>query len=114
MPIVWMRIPNGTPPQLEPYLDDPVGLERFVRDVVDGEGAELIALYFEVGRPVAYAVVAELDDFIAIKAVCRVLGAEAVTKLLRVDQAVEAVERDRSIRARLSGEPGEGATSATS
>ena len=122
MPQSWLRLSNGTPPQLEPYVNDPAGLKEFVESVLSAvrqvreEEAEtaLIDLYFEVGRPVAYALVRGLDDPITMKAVCRILGAEGFTKLLTVEQAMAAVGRDQTIRDRLGGEPGQESTSTTS
>ena len=121
MPQSWLRLSNGTPPQLEPYIDDPAGLKEFVESVLSSvrqvreeeAQTELIDLYFEVGRPVAYALVRGLDDPITMKAVCRTLGAEGFTKLLTVEQATLAVDRDRAIRTQLGGEPGPDSTSAT-
>ena len=63
LPQSWLRLSNGTPPQLEPYIDDPAGLKEFVESVLSSvrqvreeeAQTELIDLYFEVGRPVAYA-----------------------------------------------------------
>jgi len=122
LPQSWLRLSNGTPPQLEPYVNDPAGLKEFVESVLSAvrqvreEEAEtaLIDLYFEVGRPVAYALVRGLDDPITMKAVCRILGAEGFTKLLTVEQAMAAVGRDQTIRDRLGGEPGQESTSTTS
>lgn len=122
LPQSWLRLSNGTPPQLEPYIDDPAGLKEFVESVLSSvrqvreeeAQTELIDLYFEVGRPVAYALVRGLDDPITMKAVCRTLGAEGFTKLLTVEQATLAVDRDRAIRTQLRGEPGPDSTSATS
>jgi len=42
-----------------------------------------------------------LDDYLAVKAVARVLGAEGFLKLVDTDQAVEAIEREKMIRERL-------------
>jgi hypothetical protein len=123
LPQSWLRLSNGTPPQLEPYVNNPAGLKDFVESVLSAvrqvrevEEAEtaLIDLYFEVGRPVAYALVRGLDDPVTMKAVCRILGAEGFTKLLTVEQAMDAVGRDQTIRDRLGGEPGQESTSTTS
>lgn len=102
MPQKWLRLPTGPSTELEPYRDEPKRLEEYVRLVVESEGAQLEAVYFDVGRPVVYAHVANLDDYIAAKAVCGALGAEDATKMLTVRQAVEAVEREQVIRDRLS------------
>jgi hypothetical protein len=102
MPRGWLAVSTGTPPELEPYRDDPRGLERYVRAVVEGAGARFEALYFDVDRPVAYALVEGLDDFISIKAVRSILGAVDLTKLITVDQAADdAVRREHDIRGRL-------------
>jgi hypothetical protein len=100
MPRLWMAVPNGTPPELEPYVDDPEGLERFVREIVEGAGARLEALFFDVARPTAFALVEGLDEFRTIRAVRKALGAEVLNKLLTVEQAVEATEQERAFRRR--------------
>jgi hypothetical protein len=104
MPRGWLRLRTGTPPQLEPYRDDPRGLYEFVKAVVEAADAELLDFYFAAGRPVAYALVKDLDDFISIKAVVRILGAEDFKKLITVDHAVEALGREQTIRQRLAPE----------
>jgi hypothetical protein len=102
MPRGWLAVSTGTPPELEPYRDDPRALERYVRAVVEGAGARFEALYFDVDRPVAYALVEGLDDFISIKAVRSILGAVDLKKLITVDQAADdAVRREQDIRGRL-------------
>jgi hypothetical protein len=104
LPRKWLRVPNGTPPQLEPFVDDPLGLVEFVEGVLRkvreerNEEAELLDVYFEVGRPVAHVLVRGLDDPITLKAVCRILGAEGVTELITVEQFTDAIRRDRGIR----------------
>jgi hypothetical protein len=98
MPVGLMKLRTGTPPELEGYHDDPAGLYNHVKGVVQRAGAQLEALYFDIGKERAYALVTDLDDYIAVKAVARVLGAEGFIKMITVDQAVEAVERDREIR----------------
>ena len=107
MPQTWIKVPTGTPPWLEPFRDDPVGLKRFVEGVVGyvreayGErDAQVVDVYIEVDEPIAYVLVRDLDDPITLKAVCRYLGAEGFTKLLRVEQAAEAVQRYDAIRNR--------------
>jgi hypothetical protein len=103
MPRVWLAVSTATPPELEPYRDDPRGLEGYVRSVVQEAGARFEALYFDVDRPVAYALVEGLDDFITIKAVSSILGVVEHKKLITVDQAAdEAVRRERDTRGRLS------------
>ena len=104
MPQKWLRVPTGTPPELERFVDDPVGLKEYVQNVLSrAQGfqkaqIELIEVYFEVGRPVAHVLVKDLDDPITVKAVCRILGAEGFTELLRADQVASAIERERTIR----------------
>jgi hypothetical protein len=100
LPQKWFRVPNGTPPQLEQYVNDPVGLKRYVEDVLSSvqqyqeEEIKLIEVYFEVGRPVAHVLVKDLDDPITVKAVCRALGAEGFTEMLTADQFVTAMGRE--------------------
>ncbi len=98
MPVGLMQLRTSTPLELERYRDDPQGLHNHVKGVIQRAGAQLEALYFDIGKERAYALVTDLDDYIAVKAVARALGAEGFTKLITVDQAVKAVERDREIR----------------
>ncbi len=98
MPVGLMKLRTATPPELEGFRDDPEGLYNYVKGVVERAGAALEALYFDIGEEQAFALVTGLDDYIAVKGVARVLGAEGFLKLITVDQAVEAVERDRQIR----------------
>jgi hypothetical protein len=102
MPIVFARFPIATAPEIEQFRDDPRGLAERVRQIVEGiEGVRLVDLYFDVGRPVAYAVVEGLDDFRDMAAVSSYLGAEDLVKAIRVEDAVAAVERKRAVRDRL-------------
>ena len=100
MPHKWIRVPNGTPPQLERFVDDPVGLKNYVQEVLSSvqqhqeREIQLIEVYFEVGRPVAHVLVKDLDDLITVKAVCRALGAEGFTELLTADQFEIAMRRE--------------------
>ena len=63
MPQKWFRVPNGTPPELERFVDNPEGLKEYVQDVLSraqqfqDAPIELIEVYFEVGRPVAHVLV---------------------------------------------------------
>jgi hypothetical protein len=98
MPVGMMKLRTATPPELQGYHDDPAGLYDYVKRVVEGAGAQLEDLYFDIGKERAYALVRDLDDYIAVKAVARILGAEGFIKLITVDQAVEAVDRDSQIR----------------
>ena len=105
MPVGMMRLSTATPEWLEQFRDDPRGLFNYVKAVVDavevGDGfptPELRDLYFEIGRERAYALIKDLDDYVAVKAVARVLGAEGFLKLVDTDGAVEAIERANRIR----------------
>ena len=99
MPVGLLRLRTATPPELERFHDDPQGLRAFVSGVVQRAGAELIELYFDVGREHAYAIVESLDDYVTFKAVSRILGTEDYVKVLPVDKAVEAIELERRLRA---------------
>ncbi len=100
MPHKWFRVPNGTPPQLERFVDDPAGLKEHVQDVLRGlqryqeQEIQLIEVYFEVGRPVAHVLVKDLDDLVSVKAFCRALGVEGFTELLNVEQFQIALGRE--------------------
>ena len=104
MPVGMMRLRTATPERLERFRDDPRGLFDYVKGVVDAvevpEGfprPELKDLYFEIGQERAYALIKDLDDYVAVKAVARVLGAEGFLKLVDTDGAVEAFARANSI-----------------
>jgi hypothetical protein len=107
LPQKWFRVPNGTPPELERFVDNPEGLKEYVQDVLSraqrfqDAPIELIEIYFEVGRPVAHVLVKDLDDPITVKAVCRILHAEDFTELLRADQVRSAIEREQAIESAL-------------
>lgn len=105
LPQKWFRVPTGTPPELERFVDNPRGLKEYVQNVLTrAQGfqesrIELIEVYFEVGRPVAHVLVKDLDDPITVKAVCRILGAEGFTELLTAEQVESAIEeREPTIR----------------
>jgi hypothetical protein len=104
LPQKWLRVPNGTPPELERFVDNPEGLKEYVQDVltraqeVQGAPIQLIEVYFEVGRPVAHVLVRGLDDSATVKAVCRILGTEGFTELLTADQVRSAIDQDPAIR----------------
>jgi hypothetical protein len=103
LPQKWFRVPNGTPPELERFVDNPEGLKEHVQDVLSraqqfqDAPIELIEVYFEVGRRVAHVLVKNLDDPITVKAVCRILHVEGMTELLTADQVRSAIERERAI-----------------
>src|SRR5262245_29935535 len=105
MPVGMMRLSTATPEWLEQFRDDPVGLEEFVKRVlavveVDPKPT-LKDLYFEIGRERAYAVIENLDDYVAVKAVARVLGAEGFLKVVTTAQAAQAIGQARRIREQL-------------
>ena len=98
MPVGLMRLRTATPPELELFHDDPEGLRDFVRGVIERAGAEFVNIYFDIGGEHAYVIVKNLDDYLDVKAVSRILGAESFTKLITVAQAVEAIGRERGFR----------------
>jgi uncharacterized protein with GYD domain len=98
MPVGLLTLRTATPAELEAYHDDPERLENFVRAVIERAGAELLNLYFDIGEERAYAIVKDLDDYLDVKAVSRILGAEGYTKMVTVAQAVEAIGREPSYR----------------
>ena len=100
MPVGIHKLPTGPQSTLAEFRDDPEGLRDYVAQVITAanDEAELLDLYFDIGKEQAYAVVKNLDDFVAVKAVSRILGAEGFTKTVPVDKASEAVELERQIR----------------
>lgn len=104
MPQKWFRVPNGTPPELERFVDHPEDLTGYVQEALSraqqyqDATIELIEVYFEVGRPVAHVLVRNLDDPITVKAFCRILHVEGFTELLTADQVRTALEREQAMR----------------
>jgi hypothetical protein len=103
-----MRLSTATPEWLERFRDDPEGLKKFVGDVLAKVEVEpgkpqprLNDLYFEIGRERAYAVIENLDDYVAVKAVARILGAEGFLKLVTAPQAADAIKKANGIRGQL-------------
>jgi hypothetical protein len=95
-----MKLPTGPQATLARFRDDPEGLRDYVARVITAadDEAELKDLYFDIGKEQAYALVKDLDDYTAVKAVSRILGAEGFKKMVPVDKASEAVELERQIR----------------
>lgn len=104
MPVGMMRLSTATPEWLTQFHDDPDGLEGHINDVLDQVEAqgyprpELLGLFFEIGRERAYALIKDLDDYVAVKAVARALGADGFLKLVTTAQAVDAVALENNIR----------------
>ena len=98
MPVGFLTLRTATPPELEQFHDDPQGFRDYVSGVVERAGAELIELFFDIGEERAYALVQDLDDYVDVKAVSRILGAEGFLKMIRVEQAVDAVGREPGYR----------------
>jgi hypothetical protein len=106
MPVGMMRISTATPEWLKPFHDHPEQLEEFVESVlakveVEGPQPTLKDLYFEIGRERAYAVIENLDDYVAVKAVARVLGAEGFLKVVPTDKAGDAIDEANRILGEL-------------
>jgi hypothetical protein len=98
MPIIWGAFSTASTPEVHERREDPRALRDYVAGVVDRAGATLEDLYFEAGAERACALIVDLDDYINLKAVAGVLGFDHVTKLLNVDQAVEARKREGDFR----------------
>jgi hypothetical protein len=105
MPVGMMKLPTGPQSTLAPFRDKPEELKDYVARVIKqaDDEAELIDLYFDVGKEQAYAVVRNLDDDAKVKAVSRILGAEGYKKTVPSDKAADAVELERQIREGLGG-----------
>lgn len=100
MPIIWINIPTGSSPGVHERRSKPKELKQYVRDVVENSypararnKPKLHELYFQADAEYACALVEGLDDYVALKAVTRVLGAEYATKLLTPDGAERAIKR---------------------
>ena len=98
MPIIWMGFSVATSPDIEKWKSDPTAVKRYVQGVAQAAGGELIELYYEVGQERACALIGSLDDFINIRSVARILGADEATKLLTADQALDGFGRESGFR----------------
>jgi hypothetical protein len=87
MPIIWMGFSLASSPGVDKWKDDPATLKRYVGGVAGAGGGELIELYYEVGRDRASALISGLDNYVNIRTVMKVLGADEVTKFLGPDDA---------------------------
>jgi hypothetical protein len=101
MPVGLLTLRTATPPELVALHDRPDLYYEYVNDVVTRAGATLVDLYFDAGAELAYAIVESLDDYLDVKAVSRILGAEGFTKMIRKDQVTDAISRAERYR----GEP---------
>jgi hypothetical protein len=97
MPIIWIGFSTETSPAVAKWKDDPPRLKEYVAGVADEAGAKLLDLYFEVGQDRACALIFDLDNFIDIKSVTRILGADEATKLVDSDQAKHAREQEQRL-----------------
>lgn len=95
MPIIWMRFPTSSTPEVHEHRNDPVELKNWVGAVIGRTGsAHLEDLYFEVGSEHACALIIDLDDYVDAKAISRILGSVEITKLVNVQQAADAIGRE--------------------
>jgi hypothetical protein len=99
MPIIWINFPYGSSPAVAAFHGKPRALKRFVARLVTKANpkASLIDLYFEVGAERACAVVKDLDNYVEVKAVSNVLGADGVKKFLNAAQAEEAIKHESKL-----------------
>lgn len=107
MPIIWIGFSTASSPQVHRRRNRPKDLKTFVSQVVKNANpkAELIDLYFEVGADRACALIKDLDDYVAVKAVQGVLRAEYATKFLTAAQADKAIKEQRRIVPRPKPRP---------
>jgi hypothetical protein len=98
MPIIWVGFSTASSPDVDKWKGDPRQLKRYVQGVAQAAGGELVELYFEVDKERACALILDLDDFVNIRSVARILGADAVTKLLNPDQAKDGFDREQGFR----------------
>ena len=98
MPIIWIGFSVASSPDVDKWKADPTALKRYVGGVAEAAGGELSELYYEVGKERACALITGLDDFINIRSVARILGADEATKLLTADQALDGFGREQGFR----------------
>ena len=92
MPVGFMTLSTSQSSALGAFRDDPEACYEHVNGVITDAKATLTDLFFDVGAELAYALVDNLDDYAAVKAVSRSLGAEGFIKMVRRDRAIEAIE----------------------
>jgi hypothetical protein len=104
MPIIWIEFPTGSSSLVSACEGEPKKIEGLVTRVVrDSYGPRsrkrptLIGLYFQVDADYACALIDGLDDYVAMKAVFRALGAEHATKFLKTDKAQQAINRAKKM-----------------
>jgi uncharacterized protein with GYD domain len=94
VPVILCLLSTKPCSPLAGLRDRPDLLTDYVRRVVEEyEGARLVDIYFSVGSETACAVIENLDDYVAAKAVFRTLGAVRIEKALRAEQAAAAVAK---------------------
>jgi hypothetical protein len=98
MPIIWMGFSVATSPDIDKWKSDPTAVKRYVQGVAEAAGGELVEVYYEVNRDRACALITGLDDFVNIRSVARIFGADEATKLLTVDQALDGFGRESGFR----------------
>ena len=94
MPIIWMGFSVASSEGVDKWKADPTVLRRYVGGVAGAAGAELVELYYEVGSDRACALITGLDDFIDMRSVMRILGADEVRKLVTPEQALDGFGRE--------------------
>jgi hypothetical protein len=99
MPIIWIGFDTDSSHEVHSRRDKPEELKDFIAGIVrkTKKRARLEELYFEVGAPRACALIVGLDDYIDVKAITRILGADYATKLLNTQQAARAAARERAL-----------------
>ena len=97
MPIIWVGFSTATSPAVAKWKDNPPKLKEYVGGVAEEAGASLYDLYFEVGQDRACALIVDLDDFVDMKAVTRILGADEARKLVTPEQAQEARGKEQRL-----------------
>jgi hypothetical protein len=107
MPIIWIGFSTASSPEVHRRRGKPKELKKFVSQVVKNADpkADLLDLYFEAGADRACALIKNLDDYVAVKAVQGVLGGEYATKFLTAEQADSAIKRQRTLVPRTKPRP---------
>jgi hypothetical protein len=100
MPIIWMGFSTASSDGVHDRRRQPHDLKAWVSDVVESSyprrskrKPKLLELYFQADTHYACALIEGLDDYVAVKAVAEVLGAEYATKFLTADKAHQAIRR---------------------
>jgi hypothetical protein len=100
MPIIWMGFSVATSEDIEEWKHDPAAVKRYLEGVLGALSppANLLELYYEVNRDRACALIKDLDDYVNLRTVVRLLGADEATKLVTAAAAKDGFALEPDLR----------------